>query len=139
MLHSKALVRLLRVDQYWSRLRVMPRGEIATFDEVATAARLRALGDGWRPVDRVDAIAAVTDMLHHALAYHVELRPLPEAMALATAFLEPFGSDAVYAVNWTSDGHDSTGWSPLTEHTFDSGIVVLGSEHAGIFCVADED
>lgn len=92
----------------------------------------------------------LTELLHHNLAYGVEITSLKKARSLAFAFVSLFSSQAVYFSNstWNKNEYSETSknfelgqtaWTPLTEATFDSGIIICDTDQVGIAWFADED
>lgn len=132
------LLRQRRAEQLW--LHVAPRGEHATFDEVAMTAGLAPLGRAWVEVSASQAKQMLVALLHQDMAYESELMPLRRAEWLAERFLRTFGEHGTrYATNtYDPSGADARAWTPATGWTFDSGIVVIGRSDVGLFWVADE-
>jgi hypothetical protein len=91
------------------------------------------------------ALQIARSILHKDIAYHTEIMPLPRADELARKFLASFrGPPVDYFSNGSFTHHDDgsvtlSSWSPLTEATFDTGIIVLDAGHVGCLWVEDED
>ena len=89
-----------------------------------------------------ERIAAL--VLSQDLAYGIQLMPLTDAARLAAAFMELFAGSMVGCFT-NADFSEKGGrlslstWTPLTDATFDTGIIVLSTEHVGCLWVQDED
>ncbi len=130
---------------FWPRYHASPRHDVAAF--------IRSLGfrwpeNGWREVDLAQARRILKHVLRRDLAYGSERIPEAEAERLVTAFLGAVGNDLSGYTNGTwglppeqlSGGvTTSASWSPITDSTFDGGVVCVGSERLGIIWVQDED
>jgi hypothetical protein len=121
-------------------LTVIDRGGASTFDELAVAAGLEPLGDGWQEVNAERARSILKSILHRDQVYGVELIPEAQADVLAGEFVRFLGQTARFAVNspnWMERG--SFLWAPATDYTFDAGVAVVSETGAAIYWVADED
>ncbi len=129
---------------------VMPVGEervtsARTVDSIVEAHGFRGLDDGWMTISAADAHAIVAALLHRDLAHQTEIMPLSRAATLATQFLDLAPEPHTYFTNgdW-SIGEGSTqielhSWDPISEESFDSGVVCVGEGVAAIFWVEDEE
>jgi hypothetical protein len=100
--------------------------------------RLRA-PDMWTDLEGPDALQAATRVLHLDLAYKAPVMPIDLARSLAVRFLDGCGERAAFLTNG-SLGLSGTGqWSPLTDATFDTGIVGVAAKRVGLIWVEDED
>lgn len=89
----------------------------------------------FEPIDESSAVAIVALILHKDMAYSQPLMPEERARFLAEQFLEQFGADAQFFGNgWQPDG-----WSPATDATFDTGVLIIGKDRSGCLWVEDED
>ena len=87
-----------------------------------------------RPISPAAARELVTSILHKDLAYGVELMPAARARELAERFLGQFGDNARYFSNgWPGV------WTPATDATLDTGVLVIGDGGCGCLWVEDED
>jgi hypothetical protein len=116
--------------------------------DLAREFGLRADMSCYREIDEASARRLATLILHRDLAYNVVIMPEEKAAQLAGAFLDQFGASACYFTNGTLheprrkvSPHVSDGWSwgPVTDATFDTGVLVLGPEVSGCLWVEDED
>jgi hypothetical protein len=96
------------------------------------------------------ASSILTSLLHKDLAYDAEMIPLEQANLLANAFISNFSNQARYFSNSTwnkneyKEGNRSyelglSSWTPFTEATFDSGVIIYDNNRIGIAWFADED
>ena len=119
----------------------------AIADRAAKAHGFRPLGDAWLEISAHDAHAIATSLLHRDLACSEEIMPLAEATELAYAFLDLAPEPLTYYTNgeWIGalqdDGSLGTtvGWDPITDSTYDAGIVCVGDGMTAILWVQDED
>jgi hypothetical protein len=113
--------------------------------EVAGALGFDVSDSKFRVISSSSALEIATYILHRDLAYSAELMPESEATALAREFLLPFGplsrffTNASFVKNEGEGGILLSDYDSITDATFDTGIVVLGSEAAGMLWVEDED
>jgi hypothetical protein len=112
-------------------------------DVVAEQCGFRGLADGWRELGRDDAESIAAAVLSHDLAYRSELMDAARAKDYAERFLALF-DDAKYYTNGDlgpvhAQGGGTAGWDPITGATFDTGVVVVGTNRVGILWVQDED
>lgn len=120
-------------------------------DRVVQAHDLRGLGDGWSMISGADAHAIVTTLLHRDLASNTELMSLAKASDLATRFFDLVPEPHTYFTNgdWTTSSDarsDPThplatleGWDPISDATYDSGVVCVGEGSAAVLWVEEED
>ncbi len=121
--------------------------EIALADAVAGALGFQGLGDGWLAISAHDAHAIATFVLHRDLAGNAAIMREAEASELATAFLDLAPEPHSYFTNgeWTAalSSADATAnsvaWDPISDATFDAGIICLGDGMAAMLWVEDED
>ncbi|HEY0931214.1 MAG TPA: hypothetical protein VGE27_14935 [Gemmatimonas sp.] len=114
-------------------------------DQVVQAHGFQGLASEWIEVSAADAQAIVTALLHRDLAYGAELMSLASAADLATPLFDAVPEPHAYFTNgdWVMNpnGGEATlrGWNPISDATFDSGVVCLGAGRAAVFWVQDED
>ena len=91
----------------------------------------------WEILDFYKAQKGLVNVLNRDLAYNEEVMPLDKASEIANKFLCLFDrKNSNYFSNWRLSGHS---WDPLTEATFDTGIIVLDNNRIGILWFEDED
>lgn len=95
----------------------------------------------YAPIDARSAFVRVRSLLHEGLATRSEILPLARASELAAQFLALFGTEGVrYFSNGELDGEfHLSRWDPVTEATFDTGVLVLGPHRSGCLWVLEED
>jgi hypothetical protein len=141
----EAAVRRLRTARAVTMLRI-PRPSNASrrdaADALVLAAGYRAIGAQWISLSRADARAVLLLVLERSLAYNVATMSRANATELADAFLEHAQDAAVFFTNGDrASGSMSYGesWTPLTEATFDGGLVAVDGSHAAMLWIEDED
>jgi hypothetical protein len=88
----------------------------------------------FEPVAASNAVLLVASILHKDMAYRQPLMTEERAKELTEQFLGQFGADAKFFSNgWPG------GWSPATDATFDTGVLVIGKDRSGCIWVEDED
>ena len=95
----------------------------------------------WRMIDKDTAIKILTQCLNQDLAYDTQLQPRSDAQAQATAVVDAAGPDAVFFTNGELALPDVQGrsWTPLTDATFDTGVVAIGKCWSVLCWFLDED
>lgn len=119
----------------------------AVADALVAALGLVPAGDRWNALDRAQAAWIVQEILHRDLAYCGELMDPATASAFAEEFLGQFDEEASFFTNsdfathlvFINQNGFAAGWQPLTEATFDSGVVAVDRRRVGILWVEDED
>lgn len=124
--HSALVTALL--DEYVS--------SVLTFDRQKC---FRKLGDKWKEVTETDARHILTRIIAFDLAYGLPDIDKPLADTIRDSFLALFDQHSRYFTNGTFDSKGLTGWTPLSDATFDSGVVVMDSASIGLLWVEDED
>ena len=97
---------------------------------VAKAFDLRDDDACYREIDESTAHSFVAEVLHRDQAYSVEIMTAAHAEQLTGKFFEQFGAQARY---FTNNG------CPVTDATFDVGVLVIGVLQSGCLWVEDED
>ena len=116
-------------------------------DTVAGSVRYKAIGQRWVPLRADEAARVLCLVLTQDLAYGATLMAASVAERLAADFIAHVGCEASFFTNgsWAEAPTVSGGivrgpsWQPITAATFDAGVVGVGSEHAAILWVEDED
>lgn len=91
----------------------------------------------WTLMNAEEASAVATRVLHADLAYDVPLMTHAQARALAHRFLASFGDGALFVTN--GDLTRGGRWFPLTDATFDTGVIGISARRVGLLWVEDED
>ena len=109
----------------------------------AASSAVRALGlkpVRWRVVSADEAVHALRRALHRDLAYDAPIMPEEVAHGLASRIVRFFGPGAIFYTNHSQAEGQSTGsWDPLTDATFDTGIIAVGAMCVGVVWFMDED
>jgi hypothetical protein len=96
-----------------------------------------------REVDRAEARSVLVSLLSRDMAYNATLMTTQEAEILAEQFLQSFSADARFMTNLErpedTERPFDVGSSPITESTFDAGIICLAKPVAGCVWFEDED
>ncbi|MBQ0946611.1 hypothetical protein KAK07_25015 [Ideonella sp. 4Y16] len=121
-------------------------------EEAFASPELAALAFGlkgepaiYSEVSPKEAACVLRSVIHRDMAYEIELVPLGQAEELAAKFLQAVGTvGARYFTNGTfglprQSPHVGASWSPATEATFDTGILVLTPERTACLWFEDED
>jgi hypothetical protein len=94
----------------------------------------------WTDLDRQGALEVLTRVLHADLAYDMPMMTIDMADALACRFLACCGDTAVFVTNGSLALAPTGGaWSPLTDATFDTGVIAVSARRVGMLWVEDED
>ncbi len=128
----------------------MVRGGVLqqSFARPETAARafgLRADADIYIEVDAEEAASVLRNVIHEDMAYGYEFTPLEHAEQLAVQFLQAIpASGTRYFTNGTfgrprESPNIGPSWSPATDATFDTGVLILGSSLSACLWFEDED
>lgn len=110
--------------------------------ELAREFGLRPDESIYSEIDADAGIRVVAQILHRSLAYNVEIIPLERAVDLAARFIGLFTpAHTRYFTNGNLAGAlgPLRSWSPATDATFDTGVLVLGRAEAACIWVEDED
>jgi hypothetical protein len=115
----------------------------ATPDAVANAL-VEALAlepsDRWTELEPDGALKVATRVLHQDLAYRSTVMSLEEANALARRFIASCGDGATFFTNGTvAMEADGGAWNPITQATFDSGVIGVSRRRVAMLWVEDED
>ncbi|WP_413191927.1 hypothetical protein [Pararobbsia alpina] len=97
---------------------------------IAKAFELRDNDACYREIDESTARSIAAEVLHRDQAYSVEIMTPDRAERLTAKFFEQFGAQARYFTN---------NWCPVTDATFDVGVIVIGAMQSGCLWVEDED
>ena len=124
-------------------------GSLETADDVARHFGLKAIGAAWRRVDRSTAIHILRNLLEENMAVQSPRLEPDKAKLAIDEFMEAWAEDTAFFTNgtwdtgWQKSKHSNTlfgpDWEPITQATFDSGIVALGPRIFGILWIEDED
>lgn len=121
----------------------LPQG----FDSPEAAARSFGLAGAqgiYREIDAAQAVSVLQRVIHGDLAYGVELVPPARAQRLAIAFVQAAGGPGARYFTNGSPGLPNpsvagASWSPATDATFDTGLLVLAPTRTACLWFEDED
>jgi hypothetical protein len=107
---------------------------------VVDAARTFGLANDraiYRSIERAEANAIATHVLHVGLAHGSVIMEVAHAAGLWQRFVALFhGQDVSFATNTCAD---VTSWKPATQATFDMGVLVIGTTKVGCLWVEEDD
>lgn len=100
-------------------------------------------------VTRNIASQIIISLLHKDMAYEAKIMKMSEAKEFANHFFSFFDKDALYYSNsdWNKNKYSKDekfkfglgAYNPLTDSTFDSGVIICDSKKIGIAWFQDED
>lgn len=115
-------------------------------DALVARHGLKGIGQDWVEVPYADAVAHLTAVLHRDMAYYSEIMPRGRAGELAERFLGLFAGGRFFTNSEDGPRQQpppslpwSWGSSPLTDATFDTGVVAVAAGRTGQLWVEDED
>ena len=102
--------------------------------QLAAEFGLRDDPDAFRELSAAAAEELIKSVLHKDMAYGQPIMPEQQAARLTREFFAQFGADArFYSNGWPLS------WTPATDATFDTGVLVIGPQRCGCLWVEDED
>jgi hypothetical protein len=111
--------------------------------QAIASALVKGLGmtppSSWTDLDGRQALTVSTRVLFADLAYDTPIMPVGVASSLARRFIECIGPKASFFTNGTLGLTHAGRWTPLTGATFDTGVVGVSGQRAGLLWVEDED
>jgi hypothetical protein len=125
-----------------------PGNDVAAVDVFVSTLGFDGLANQWQSVSPSEAQIILTRVLERDLAYNLPILAESAALHLADRFLALFNQDVHCFTNGTyhqlpSESSPSVqvgpGWDPISDSTFDTGIVCLDNARMGIVWVEDED
>lgn len=119
----------------------------AKVKSVESAAELFGLSNEsgiYKKIARAEAIEVLKNVLHEDMAYNVKIMSSEKAKNLAVEFVGNFGDEAKFYTNGEygkprKSLNVGPSWSPATDATFDTGVIVIFNEVVGCAWFADED
>jgi len=112
--------------------------ETEIIDDYVATLGFSTLRGKWIAIDRTVAQSLLTVVLHKDLAYKMEAMTLDFASTAAKCFIDIFSKEARFFTNGTWL-NDTAGWTPITNATFDAGVVAFDELQIGVLWVEDED
>ena len=95
--------------------------------------------EAWTDLDLTAAREVLTRVLHADLAYNTPMMTVETADALARRFLACCGDAPVFVTNGSLALTPTGAWSPLTDATFDTGVIAVSDTRVGMLWAEDED
>lgn len=112
----------------------------ATLDCFVKGLGLSPIESEWREVSRDQATLLAAAILAKDLAYGVQIISTDEAQEFGRHFISAFGNEAHFFTNTDyAIGATSWSWMPLTNSTFDAGVLGVDEQRIGVLVVQDED
>jgi hypothetical protein len=120
----------------------------ATLMEVAQEFSLNDDNANYHTISLVKAEETMARLLHQDMAYNSEIMAMEQAWNLAVEFLRYFNhAEARFYTNIDFGTIRQTGpdswagpqWNPVTNATFDAGVIAIDPKRAACFWVEDED
>lgn len=116
-------------------------------ESVESAAKLFHLSDKvgiYKMIEKAEALELLKVVLHKDMAYGVKIMSSVKASNLAEELIGQFGEDAVYYSNGDygkprKNSNVGASWTPATEATFDTGVIVISNSAVSCVWFADED
>lgn len=117
-----------------------------TADELLRMVGFRPLGTKWRELTLERASSILERVLGRDLAYDGQAMSPELAQKLSREFVTLFSGQALYYTNGDfpspeqyREGGWAGSWDPVTLATFDTGVVAVDGDHAGLLWIEDED
>lgn len=110
--------------------------------DAATEFGLFPEAKNYREVDGQDAEAILTTVLAEDLAYNCERVPRAEAEQLAADFIHQFDNEPARFYTNIEFGESKNalgGWTPVTDATFDAGVLIVSPTRIACAWFMDED
>ena len=116
--------------------------------EVVNFFSLSADPANYRQVAKAEAIEILTRILHKDMAYDSEIMPRQIAAELSASFLQDFADDSTVFftnIDYSREGEISQdtrigpSWNPVTNATFDAGVIAISETRSACLWVEDED
>ena len=118
--------------------------KVSNIKKVETIAKLFGLTDEsniYKNIERSEAIELLKVVLHKDMAYGAKIMSAEKAKNLTNEFIAEFSDSASYFTNGDFGKNKSNGisWTPATNATFDTGLIVISNGIVGCIWFADED
>jgi hypothetical protein len=127
-----------------SRAEFTSTSDLSIIDEYLTRLQFEKLGAAAIELDRASAELFLTSILHLDMAYSCQCMEIGSARETSKLFLNQFQANAKFYTNATTSGRADglltlSAWHPITNATFDSGILAFDEEKIGLIWLEDED
>lgn len=111
-----------------------------TADDFVLSLGFKPLGKRWRSIERAEALNSLELLLFHDLAYQHPLMEKKTAHFIAESFLSLFSPfDCRFLTNGSFDERSMLRRTPITESTFDHGVIAFDDKSIGMIWAQDED
>ena len=135
---SKRQAGVLTID--FREVRTLGESSQSIPDDFVVSLGFKRLGKVWRQIERAEALGSIERILCCDLAYQRPLMEEKTATFIAESFLALFSSYGCHhCTNGSFDERSMLRWSPISDSTFDHGVVAFDDEHVGIIWAQDED
>ena len=122
--------------------------ESLTLPAVASAFSLSPEATKYHKITKAEALQVLTRVLHRDMAFDSEIMPASVAAGLSASFLQGFEDDS--ATFFTNIDCSKMGkvarntwagpdWRPVTEATFDAGVIAISGFQSACLWIEDED
>jgi len=153
-MNQKNIYKELKLDEYlWGdafEIEIVDQdistddNRIVLLDKVCALKNLNQLGPGWNKIEFDKATDLLLKSLRYDLAYSsAEIAPLEKAAFVQKEIIKDFDGLSHCYTNWSGgpwgDNTGGTGWDPLTENTFDLGIVLINNSKLTFVLHISED
>jgi len=109
-------------------------------DSFVASLGFKPPGKAWRMIDRGVALGCLQHLLYYDLAYQRPLMEQKTAQFIAGSFMALFSSyDCRFCTNGSFDENGLLNWTPITESTFDHGVIAFDEQSIGMIWAQDED
>ncbi|OCA85076.1 hypothetical protein [Pseudobacillus wudalianchiensis] len=124
-------------------VRKMDTTGTAVVDSFVKELGFRPIGEKWEQITQHEARNILMYLFSMDMAYDAELESKPLADELSDYFLSTFSLQSkIFTAGYFEENSGFfklQTWEPITDATFDTGIVVLDANKIGILWVEDED
>lgn len=111
--------------------------DAADLQGVASFFSLSQDSSNYRQIAKSEALKILTRVLHRDMAYESEIMPIQSAAELSTLFLKNFEEKS--ATFFTNIDNSTGAWNPVTQATFDAGIIAISQTESACLWIEDED
>jgi hypothetical protein len=109
-------------------------------DAMVARHGFRPLHNEWRIIQRPQALISLQQILLCDLAYQQPLMEKKTAHFIADSFLALFSPhNSCYCTNGFFSERNMLTWTPITQSTFDHGVIAFDEKHIGMIWAQDED
>lgn len=110
-----------------------------TPDEIAVSAGFTPLGADWKLLSREEARLHLQNILCRDMSYNEEIMTLENAALLTDLLFKVLPINTVFYTNLKIYSRTSRSWLPVTDSTFDTGLIAISDLGASLIWFEDED